>query len=340
MNDIYIELPSKEIFDKMKINVHNIFPISIKTSINSNYLNSRKEIFNTLNTINRAFRFKSRTFFLCVYYLDIIHLSKKILDKNINLLGLACLVIATKACENDPEVPLLKYFLEVYNMIMDSKSEFTIEDLSNAEIDVIKLLNYKINYYTIYDFNSFFFNNGILKMEQLDYLYNNSNETRYSESDDDQNYYLIKNILEQIYKKSRYYIDIVVNKTNLCFKYNSLYLSLYIIERAIIEILGNEQKINLSRKEEREDFYKKNSSIFKGIIYDFYKMKIEVNEQYKKIIKDKEMLEIFDKKETDEKISHDAHDERISHPQSRSRPSPNPEDTKKALPKKCLFLLP
>ena len=38
--------------------------------------------------------------------------------------------MSTKACENDPEVPL-----EVYNMIMDSKSEFTIEDLSNAEID-------------------------------------------------------------------------------------------------------------------------------------------------------------------------------------------------------------
>ena len=250
MNDCNIDLPPKEIFDGMKKNIHNTFPISVQSSIDRHYLSSRRKLFIILNTINRALSFKSRTFFLCAYYLDLVHLSKKVLEYKTDLLGLACLVIATKVCENDPEVPLLKYFLEVYNMITDYKKEFTIDDLSSAELYVIKLLNHKINFYTIYDFNSFFFNNGIVKIEQLEDIDNtttneNSSRRRYSDSNNEQDYSLkIKNILEQMYRKSRYYIDIIVNRTNLCFKYNSLVLSLHIIEKKIIEVLGNEQKIS------------------------------------------------------------------------------------------------
>lgn len=40
-------------------------------------------------------------------------------------------------------------------------------DLMITEVIVLKMLNYKLNYFTIYDFNSFFFGHGILKIEQL-----------------------------------------------------------------------------------------------------------------------------------------------------------------------------
>ena len=307
MNDCNIDLPPKEIFDGMKKNIHNTFPTSVQSSIDRHYLSNRRKLFIILNTINRALSFKSRTFFLCAYYLDLVHLSKKVLEYKTDLLGLACLVIATKVCENDPEVPLLKYFLEVYNMITDYKKQFTIDELSSAELYVIKLLNHKINYYTIYDFNSFFFNNGIVKIEQLEDIDNttaneNTSRRRYIDSNSEHDYSLkIKNILEQMYRKSRYYIDIIVNRTNLCFKYNSLVLTLHIIEKTIIEVLGNEQKIKTREKEVKEEFYKKNALTFKEIIFDFYGIKLENNEQYRKLIKDKEIQDLFNKGEEEEK---------------------------------------
>ena len=151
----------------MRHNIYNNYTKYEPSSINKDYLSSRKALFSILNTIIKAFSFKSRSFFLCCYYLDIIYLSKKAINLNIHLIGLACLCLSTKVCENDPEVPHLKYFLEVYNMIMDYKNEISVDDLKNAEIYVLKLLNYKLNYYSVYDFNSFFFNNGILKLDQL-----------------------------------------------------------------------------------------------------------------------------------------------------------------------------
>ena len=97
-----------------------------------------------------------------------------------------------------------------------------------------------------------------------------------------------------MYRKSRYYLDIVVNQTNLCFKYNSLFLSLYIIQRSVIEILGKETEISSCGKEEQLEFYKNNSLVFKEVIFDFYRIEYETNEQYKKLLIDNEMLEVFE----------------------------------------------
>ena len=301
------EIPPKEIFDKMKNNIYNNFMFQTSLSINKDYLSSRKTLFSILNTITKAFSFKSRTFFLCSYYLDIIYLSKKTIKLNTHLMGLACLCLSTKVCENDPEVPHLKYFLEVYDMIMDYKNEISVDDLKNAEIYVLKLLNYKLDYYSVYDFNSFFFNNGILKLDQLKDIESFKNDRFFRKKRkklviNEYNSLKIKNILEQMYKKSRYYLDIVVNKTNLCFKYNSLFLSLYIIQRSIIEVLSNEQEISLCGKEEQAEFYKNNSLVFKEVIFDFYRIEYETNEQYKKLLLDNEMLEVFETNTIDNQV--------------------------------------
>ena len=60
-----IEIPPKEIFDKMKNNIYNNFMFKTSSSINKDYLSSRKALFSILNTIIKAFSFKSRSFFLC-----------------------------------------------------------------------------------------------------------------------------------------------------------------------------------------------------------------------------------------------------------------------------------
>ena len=304
MNDFNInkiEISPKQIFEQMKNNIYNNFSFSKYSSINKNYIYARKTLLNIMHKITNAMSFKSQTFFLAAHYLDIIFSSKEKINTNINLLGLAALCISAKYCENDPSVPHLQYFIKVYNLIIGYRNNLSLKDLRSAEVIILKLLEYKLNYYTVYDFNSFLFGHGILKFEQLKVIGNNNNQHKYKNGRNEfvineSNSMMIKNILEKIYKKSRIYLDIIINKTKLSFKYNSLLLSIYIMQKSIIEILGNEHKIYLWSKKEQEDFYKRNSLCFKEIMLEFYNIDYENNEKYKKLIIDEEIQEIFEKK--------------------------------------------
>ena len=293
------EIPPKQIFIKMKSNIYDEFYTLKYSKINNNaYIYSRKTLFHILHKITNAMGFKSQTFFLCAHYLDIIFSSNKSINININLLGLSSLCLSAKYCENDPEVPHLQYFIKIYNILMGYKNFLSMNDLKIGEVSALKLLNYKLNYFTVYDFNSFFFAHGILKLEQIKEIgiyknKNNKNDFYIKQI----NSLMIKNILEKIYKKSRYYLDIVVNKTRLCFKYNSLYLSILIMKKSVNEVLSNEKNIYLYDINEQIEFYKRNSMCFKEIMSDFYNIEYENNEQYKKLIKDEEIKEIFEEKE-------------------------------------------
>ena len=170
MNELNIsesEVPPKQIFEQMKSNIYNDFSISNYSSINKSYIYSRRSLFNILHKITNAMGFKSQTFFLCAHYLDIIFSSNKSIKININLLGLSALVLSAKYCENDPIVPHLQYFIKIYNILLGYKNYLSMNDLKSAEVKVVKLLDYKLNYHTTYDFNSFLFAHGILKLEQL-----------------------------------------------------------------------------------------------------------------------------------------------------------------------------
>ena len=295
------EISPKQIFEQMKNNIFNNFSISTYSSINKAYLYARRSLFKILHAITNAMNFKSQTFFLCTHYLDIIFSSQKSINININLLGLASLSLSAKFCENDPIVPHLQYFIKVYNVIMGYRSVFSMNDLKTSEIFVLNILNYKLNYFTSYDFNSFLFGHGILKLEQLREIGTNKNERYYRNKRKEfvinqTNSLMIKNILEKIYRKSRYYLDIIINKTKLCFKYNALILSIYIMKKSVIEILAIEHKINFCGIDEQEEFYKRNSKCFKEIMFEFYKIEYESNEQYKELVHDEELLEVFEKK--------------------------------------------
>ena len=300
------EISPKQIFKEMKLNIYNDFSISSFSSISKTYLYSRRSLFKILHAITNAMSFKSQTFFLCTHYLDIIYSSKKQINMNANLLGLASLCLSAKYCENDPIVPHLQYFIKVYNVIIGYKSVFTMNDLKLAEIFALKSLDYKLNYYTAYDFNSFLFGHGILKLEQLREIgLVTKNERYYKNKRNDfiinqTNSLIIKNLLEKIYRKSRYYLDIIINKTKVCFKYNALFISIYVMKKSVIEILAIEHKIHLGEIKVQVEFEKKNSKFFKEIMLDFYQIEYESNEQYQQLINDEEILEIFGKKQKKE----------------------------------------
>ena len=127
------EVAPKEIFALMKKNTFDNYSHYSLISINRDYINSRKSLFNLLHKITIKMGFKSQTFFLCAHFLDIIFTKKKRINLNLNILGLSCLCLAAKYCENDPIVPHLQYFIKAFNSVIGYKHILSVNDLKYAE---------------------------------------------------------------------------------------------------------------------------------------------------------------------------------------------------------------
>ena len=316
MNKTYnTELLPEEVIQCMKKNIfYNYLHFTSFSHINQRYLSLRSSIFSLIHKISNKMNFKSSTYFLSIYYLDILFLKDKIPDlyeDNWELLGLTCLVLAAKHLENDPTVPHLKYFINSYNyiikqIIINYQSDnffnypnISFNDLFQSEVIVCKMLNYKLNYFTIYDFNSFFFGHGILKIEQLADITEDF-DSKLDEENRELNYInpeMVKRILEKIYKKSRYYLDNVV-KNKICLKYNSFLLSIYIMNKSVEYVILKENK-NLSTEKNIEKYYiekkqeilrRKTSKCFKDIMKDIYKIDLDNIEEYQYLINDDEIM--------------------------------------------------
>ena len=144
-------------------------------------------------------------------------------------------------------------------------SSFYIHTISNQELIFyevlsLKLLQNKLNYYSIYDFISFFFCHGIINKEQIKEL---NNDFKY------------KKILENIYIKSRDYLNDIISRV-YTIKFNSCYLAIFILEKSIHEILKHEFK---------KDYL---SEIFEKIYHINYKNDdeyIKIKEEINKIEK-------------------------------------------------------
>ena len=232
-------------------------------------------------------RFKSQTYFLSIYYLDILFTQNKKTDCNYNVMGLACLLLASKYCENDPAVPELKYFIRIYNRIVGSKNSISVSDLFYSEVMACKMLNHKLNYYTVYDFNSFFFNNNILKREQLNDFYSdydNGYDIKYSSK--------ARKILEKIYKKSRCYLDNLL-QSPISLKYNSLLLSVYIMKKSIENTLISERHYDRYDFPSKEKFLKKTNDCFNSIIVGYYNLDYENMPEFQKLIEENDFIKIF-----------------------------------------------
>ena len=306
-----LEFSTSEILRNMCHNIYNNYTTYELNIVNKNYLSIRNTIFNIMQKITMKFGFKSQTFFLSAYYLDLVFIKKKKININIYKLGLACLCLSAKFCENDPIVPQLPYFVKIYNNITGYKNFISMSELMYAEVVVCKILKYKLNYFTSYDFISFFFCNGILKLEQIKEIEKEINTNNKKKSFDNKEFeldkFFIKNILGKIYRIARNYLDEVIKIDKICLKYNPIYIAIYLVEKSMTEFLGNEYKISNSNLPQEElannvkNFCDRNKMYYKEIMNEFYKIHFENNEQYLQLIIDDEINNIF-KKEKKNKI--------------------------------------
>ena len=304
------EINPQEIFETMKSDFYKINTNEIPM-INKEYIRKRRDLINFNHKITKKLGFKSQTFFLSIYYLDIIFIkNKNLYIPNFFLLGLSCIIIAAKFCENDPNVPPLLNFINIYNRYNIHK--IGMKELLKMEVKILKYLNYNIKYVTSYDFNLFFFNHGIIKKQQIkDIINNNTNFKRNMNSNNksdissneeidfifDDSFY-IKKILEKIYKKSRYYLDLIISNENICFKYDALLISICIMKKSIEEVILKEYKLKFKDYFlNRRQIIKKNNIYFKEIMTEFYKIKFDSLEKYNIFMRDNDVINIFQRKE-------------------------------------------
>ena len=206
-------------------NIDDSFPfnnqqkkIDFNNERNKIYFSRRKELKNLMKSINSHIDNNSQSYFLTLYYMDTIftnpnlekvffsHFSSwnnytsnnDIQMTNYVLLSLACLVVASKFNENDPHVPTMTSYIRLLYEYSKKKYIFNLEILFMAEVVVMKLLKYKLNYYTIYHYLIFFFSHGIIFKKTIE---NSKNYKKYSE----------RKILEKIYIKSREIIDGIID---------------------------------------------------------------------------------------------------------------------------------
>ena len=175
---------------------NNRIPLTNMKNINQKYLSKRKEIIKIIRATSAKLNFNSQTFFYSIYYLDIIFSKENTIQKlsDFVLISLNCLVIAAKFNENEPTVPETKKFGSVLSNLTRFRYRYSLNDMAQAEIFCLKMLNYKLNYYSLYHFLVFFFAHGI--------FFNNF-------QNDSLNY---MKILEKIYITSREILDYVIEE--------------------------------------------------------------------------------------------------------------------------------
>ena len=292
-----MEVSPIKILSLMKNNIYNHFELESINNIDKAYTLQRKSLISLIHKISNQMCFKSQTFFMAVNYLDIIFSKQNNHSYNYGHLAVACLIIAFKYCENVPLKPIFKYFVNFYNNeIPDNQNKATKEDLFNYEVIICKLLDYKLNYFTIYDFNFFFFGNGVIKIEQLKQI-NSNLSTIYNDnniSTNINNSSQIKKILINIYERSRHYLDVIIENL-ICLKYNSLLISICIMERSIDYALLNDLNLtNLDDSVNIEEIKFSNRKYFKQIMNDFYKIDYESLPEYEYLKIDCENYKLFD----------------------------------------------
>ena len=291
-----MEVSPIKILSLMKNNIYNHFELESINNIDKAYTLQRKSLISLIHKISTQMGLKSQTFFMAVNYLDIIFSKQNNHSYNYGHLAVACLIIAFKYCENVPLKPIFKYFVNFYNNEIPDNQKATKEDLFNYEVIICKLLDYKLNYFTIYDFNFFFFGNGIIKIEQLKQI-NSNLSTIYNDnnlSTNINNSSQIKKILINIYERSRHYLDVIIENL-ICLKYNSLLISICIMERSIDYALLNDLNLtNLDDSVNIEEIKFSNRKYFKQIMNDFYKIDYESLPEYEYLKIDCENYKLFD----------------------------------------------
>ena len=216
------------------------------------YFSHRKYLKDFIKTIHNKISYNSQSLFLSLYLMDIIFLRENLekfffeyfpswayilpsndtLLNNYILLSLSCLIISYKFNENNPRICSLNNLIQLVYHISEGKYIFSIKDLTKGEACVIKILKYKLNFYTVYDYLVFFFTHGIVFQN---YLKNKIGLGYVSD----------KIILENIYIESRELIDYITDNEEYFELYNGKYN--YIIVCQILQ-WATEKILNIKIK--------------------------------------------------------------------------------------------
>ena len=245
----------------LDVNEELINGIDFSSLKNKLYFSRRKQLKSLMKSINSYIDFNSQTYFLALYYMDLIFTHKD-LEKiffnhfalwhqyplqnvdlqmsNYVLLSLACLIIAAKFNENDSNNPTMSSFLRLLYEFSKKKYIFNLEYLYRAEVVVLKILKYKLNYYTIYHYLIFFFTHGIvlLKTIQRSKIYNKK--------------YSSRKILEKIYIKVRELFDEIIESE----KYYNYYFGKYNYEIVVEILLWCTEKVLEEKIPDDENIFK------------------------------------------------------------------------------------
>jgi hypothetical protein len=114
----------------MKDNIYKFSPNLIIS--NSKYLHLRSKLLNLLRQVSSKMCFKSQTYFLSIYYLDIIHLKYQKINLDLKLLSLSCLLLSAKYAENDQNVPNLPIFVAIFNSFVEYRDIITSKEYKNT----------------------------------------------------------------------------------------------------------------------------------------------------------------------------------------------------------------
>ena len=137
------------------------------------YLEKRSNLINLIRGANSKLKFRSQTFFLAVYYMDLIFSRINDLVLKYEFYSICCLLIAAKFDEIDSNIPDLFHFQKICSSKFDHKIYFTIDEIKKYEVYTIKALNYKLNYFTPYHFLIFFFSHGVVFYVEINKNNNN-----------------------------------------------------------------------------------------------------------------------------------------------------------------------
>ena len=158
--------------------------IEINSEIGKLYFSRRKYLITLIKTIHSSISYNSQSYFLCIFLMDIIFLKENLFQEffyffpskipsndiklnNYILLSLGCLIISYKFNGNNSMLYPLNNIMKIIYYISGEKFGFSKKDLCIGEAFIIKLLKYKLNFYTVYHYLTFFFSHGIIFRKNL-----------------------------------------------------------------------------------------------------------------------------------------------------------------------------